>query len=359
MDATTPPSAIEIAHACDDDKEAARGRIVHLCAARADDAVVDALLKHLAGVPVTHERTIPIGTSFKIESRVLLDTADVILLLVSADFMASPDCMADAERALQRDSEKAARVLCVLGRACTWEYLPFAHLFFLPRDQQPIVAGQALREEALRDVAQEVRALLDEPAETDTACPFPGLEVFNEERAADFFGREAEVSDALSELTKSHPPRHWLHIDGPSGAGKSSFARAGIVPAVRAGAITGPEGWVVAVLRPGQNPIWKLAEALFDAKPPLKAHGRSLDALANELWQSDTALKGFLREARPEGYSVLLLVDQLEEAFTLASPDRAAVVQFDKLLAAALDDTDGPLLLLTTVRVDFVARMCE
>jgi hypothetical protein len=196
------------------------------------------------------------------------------------------------------------------------------------------------------------------------SAPFPGLASFDEDRADYFFGREAEIDEALAKLADSCALR-WLQIDGPSGAGKSSFARAGIVPAVRAGRLAvGPEKWVTIAMRPGQDPITNLAEALVKTNEPrLHIKGRGLDDVTAALRSNVDALKLLLREGRTDErgvlYGVLLLVDQLEEAFTLAHADKTAVKQFDELLAAALGDIDGPLVLVTTIRSDFVARMGE
>lgn len=197
-------------------------------------------------------------------------------------------------------------------------------------------------------------------AEADIECPFPGLEFFSEDRAADFFGREIEVAEALTQLAESRPPRRWLQIDGPSGVGKSSFARAGIAPAVRAGRLTRSlRQWVVVVLRPGYDPIANLARGLVKrATPPLDVR-RSLDAVLEELRSSRTALASLLHESAPDNHGVLLVIDQLEEAFTLAYTDATAVRQFAALLAAALDDRELSLILVTTIRSDFVTRMGE
>lgn len=85
-------------------------------------------------------------------------------------------------------------------------------------------------------------------------------------------GRKAEIEEALAKLAELRPPLRWLQIDGPSGAGKSSFARAGIVPAVRAGRLAGgPKNWTTAVTRPGHDPIVSLADAL---RPRARNDGR-------------------------------------------------------------------------------------
>ena len=217
--------------------------------------------------------------------------------------------------------------------------------------------------EARGELQEGLRVRVEAAAES----PFPGLDFFDEVRAADFFGREAEIEEALALLDDGRRARRWLQIDGASGAGKSSFARAGIVPAVRAGKLrSGPREWIIVVLRPGSDPIVNLAEALVGAAkndnegaPALDTRGRSLDGVIRELRASPGALAAMLCEGLPKAHGVLLLVDQLEEVFTLAHAAEPAVKQFDLQLAAALDHPDCPLLLVTTIRSDFVARMGE
>ncbi|XXS76909.1 AAA family ATPase [Sorangium sp. So ce131] len=189
-------------------------------------------------------------------------------------------------------------------------------------------------------------------------CPFPGLEFFDEDRANLFFGRDAEINEALQRLGDTGDThRRWLQIDGPSGAGKSSLARAGLVPRVQQG------GWIAgtlqrfrtAVFRPGPQPVRALATALRCAlKDRLPPGSCSADALALELGTSRSALARLLREhAGEEGF--LLVVDQLEEALTLSAPE--ARVHLDRLLAQALLDPGGPLYLVTTIRSDFEAGL--
>ncbi len=192
----------------------------------------------------------------------------------------------------------------------------------------------------------------------EAPCPFPGLEFFDEDRAEYFFGREEEVGEALGMLGGVGTHRRWLQIDGPSGAGKSSFARAGLVPAVRKQGIAGgPKSFAIAVLRPGPDPIVSLSRGLREALPSLKSALRS-DEVEAALRKEPTALRGLLAD-HAGGGGVLVLVDQLEEVFTLAGGDKAAVRGFDALLSAALADAEGPLYLVTTVRSDFTGRMGE
>jgi len=68
-----------------------------------------------------------------------LNTADLILLLISADFLASDYCYnQEMRRALERDARGEARIIPVLVRRVHWEKSPFSHLQALPLDGEPV-----------------------------------------------------------------------------------------------------------------------------------------------------------------------------------------------------------------------------
>src|SRR5258706_117173 len=62
------------------------------------------------------------------------------------------------------------------------------------------------------------------PKPFDGRCPYKGLEVFEEEDAELFFGREKLVNDLVGRVNESKT----VFITGPSGSGKSSLVRAGL-----------------------------------------------------------------------------------------------------------------------------------
>ena len=70
--------------------------------------------------------------------------------------------------------------------------------------------------------------------------PFKGLRAFYEDDSADFFGRDRLVADIVRRIDADAP---LIGLVGPSGSGKSSIVRAGVIPALRKGAIAGSDDW--------------------------------------------------------------------------------------------------------------------
>src|SRR4026207_1733383 len=91
----------------------------------------------------------------------------------------------------------------------------------------------------------------------DGRCPYKGLDVFEEEDAELFFGREKLIEDLVNRVKESRT----LFITGPSGSGKSSLVRAGLIHALKQGAINAlrSERWLYETMKPGRDPIGELA----------------------------------------------------------------------------------------------------
>ena len=91
--------------------------------------------------------------------------------------------------------------------------------------------------------------------------PFPGLRPFGTDEAHLFFGREGQSTELLR-LLREH---RFLAVLGPSGSGKSSLVRAGLLPSLYGGFMRAAgSDWRIAVMRPGSDPISRLAETLSD-----------------------------------------------------------------------------------------------
>lgn len=86
-----------------------------------------------------YDRRISAGEEWKHQIDAHLEAADIILLLVSADFLASDYCYdIEMRRALERHDAGEARVIPVIVRAVDWTGAPFDRLKILPRDAKPV-----------------------------------------------------------------------------------------------------------------------------------------------------------------------------------------------------------------------------
>src|SRR2546430_141747 len=82
-----------------------------------------------------HDRNISAGTDWKDSIDKHLESAQIILLLISADFLASDYCYEiEMTRAMERHKESKARVIPVILRNCDWSSAPFGRLQALPKD---------------------------------------------------------------------------------------------------------------------------------------------------------------------------------------------------------------------------------
>jgi formylglycine-generating enzyme required for sulfatase activity len=190
-------------------------------------------------------------------------------------------------------------------------------------------------------------------------CPFVGLAAYRVDQAHLFFGRQKETLDALAcffDTRPGSPAVRWLEINGNSGSGKSSLMQAGLLPLIDKGWLWRPgrryENWTrIGPMMPGEHPVEMLAECLA------QAFNARMSEIVRELREGDNALRYWLRERKAADAAFLLAIDQFEELFTFADPNERH--RFDRLLAAALEDADCPLFVISTVRSDFLDRFAE
>ncbi|WP_244245718.1 toll/interleukin-1 receptor domain-containing protein, partial [Pseudomonas aeruginosa] len=129
----------------------------------ADEALRDQLEKQLAmlkrqGVIETwHDRRIHAGQEIDTAIDEHINSDEIILLLVSPDFIASDYCYnIEMNRAMERHHAGEAIVIPVILRACDWHYAPFGKLLGTPQDGKPVTQWPD-RDEAFLQVAKEVR----------------------------------------------------------------------------------------------------------------------------------------------------------------------------------------------------------
>ena len=120
------------------------------------------MLKRQGLLQAWHDRRIGAGKDIHKEISSEIETANIILLLVSANFLASDYCYEkEMERALQKDKDGSAKVIPVILHPCDWDSAPFGNLRATPKDGKP-VSMFANRDEALAEIAKDIRSSIDE-----------------------------------------------------------------------------------------------------------------------------------------------------------------------------------------------------
>ena len=153
-----------------------------------------------------------------------------------------------------------------------------------------------------------------------SVCPYKGLAAYQAADAPLFHGRGRMVTRLVARLVDAP----LLVVSGSSGAGKSSLVRAGLVPALSAGALPGSAAWRAVVVTPGRRPV---------------------DALA--------ALTGATAPSRP----VLLVVDQFEELWGPGVDPVERTAFLDTVLG--LIDDGIVARCVAVLRGDHVGRLAE
>ena len=196
-----------------------------------------ALLKRRGVITSWHDRQITAGSEWAGEIDAHLDSADVILLLVSADFLHSDYCYdVEMTRAMQRHEAGEARVIPVVLRAVEWQTAPFGKLQAAPAGGVAVTSWKN-RDEAFADVVRAISTAIDElrggraHAHTSTPPPgspaefpdyFPGQRQLIDEHNSVMVGR-GYVRQAIDRFIATQP-RGYFIVEGGPGLGKTSIA---------------------------------------------------------------------------------------------------------------------------------------
>ncbi|MFW2340418.1 MAG: BTAD domain-containing putative transcriptional regulator, partial [Acidimicrobiia bacterium] len=181
------------------------------------------------------------------------------------------------------------------------------------------------------------------------ANPFQGLRPFTEDEAGRFFGRDRLVAEVVRRIAEGD---RLIAMVGPSGSGKSSAVRAGLIPSIRKGAVSGSDQWLIAHMLPGADPFIELEGAL------LRSTLDAPNSLADQLQTSEGLRRAALRLLPSESSRLLLVVDQFEELFTLVE-DHQDRQRFLDCLVDAIGDAYGRIVVVVTLRADFYGRPLE
>jgi energy-coupling factor transporter ATP-binding protein EcfA2 len=185
--------------------------------------------------------------------------------------------------------------------------------------------------------------------QSDDTCPYQGLEVFDEEHAEFFFGRERDVQRLIEKLKATR----FLAVLGASGSGKSSLVRAGLIRALREGALPQSETWAICVFKPGSRPLTTLTAQLLHVCAGKDSMQNTLDQMAND--ERTFHLAVALALANKPTARTVWVVDQFEEVFTVCNDEKERASFLSNLLYAS-SIPDGQSTVLLTMRADFLPK---
>ncbi|MGH3848046.1 MAG: ATP-binding protein, partial [Pseudonocardiaceae bacterium] len=160
-------------------------------------------------------------------------------------------------------------------------------------------------------------------------CPYLGLAAFQPKDVGRFFGREQLTAELVARTGEQLTWPGLLIVLGPSGSGKSSLLRAGLLPAVAAGALParGSWAWPRDLMTPGRRPVLELATRIASLA------GIPAGALEADLYTDPTRIIGAIRQA--------LLTNARRQADTSGPAPAADPVVIDLDMSQHADKSDN------------------
>jgi len=203
-----------------------------------DEELRDELEKHLSilrrqrVITGWHDRKIAAGREWAGEIDQHLNTAKVILLLISADFLASDYCYdVEMKRAMERHDNGEAQVIPVILRKVDWRGSLFGKLQALPTDAKPVTSWSN-RDEAFANIAMGIRKAIEDLHKAPTtvanlrpsADSLPPIWNVPHQRNINFTGRKELLKELHDALTSGKPAALTQALHGLGGVGKTQTA---------------------------------------------------------------------------------------------------------------------------------------
>src|SRR5690348_9655501 len=146
---------------------------IFICYAREDEKYRQSLekqlriLKRQGFITIWHDREILPGTEWQSEIDRHLKSAQIILLLVSPDFMDSDYCYSvEMNIAMERHQRGEANVIPIIVRPVYWQDAPFQKLQVLPPGAKPIASQNWHNlDDAFYDVTVGIREAINKVRE--------------------------------------------------------------------------------------------------------------------------------------------------------------------------------------------------
>jgi hypothetical protein len=141
---------------------------IFIAYAHEDESILAELKTHLTvlertqNVTVWYDGLVAPGQEWQATTKEVMQKSQIILLLISADFIASDECYNESmTAALAMHKAGKCMVVPILARPCLWQDMPFAFLQILPKNQQPLMSSVwRTAEEPFTQVAENLRFIV-------------------------------------------------------------------------------------------------------------------------------------------------------------------------------------------------------
>jgi hypothetical protein len=160
--------AMAVAWGSPEEETQAEALNVFISYSHADEQAKDDLLKHLEPlrrleiIKAWHDRMLKPGEDWGKKISDSLEKADIVLLLVSIDFINSPYCYdIELDRAIERHTTGECVVIPVILRSCMWKSTPFGTIQAVPKDGRPVSLWPD-RDDAFVNVAEGIKQTAEE-----------------------------------------------------------------------------------------------------------------------------------------------------------------------------------------------------
>ncbi|MEZ4301241.1 MAG: hypothetical protein R3B70_40275 [Polyangiaceae bacterium] len=146
---------------------------IYVSASRKDDRIVERLEKHLApllrarSATLWHRGMLGLGLERRAEAQRQLDSAHLLLAILSSDYLAEEDTYLEGEQAVRKNG---LWVVPILARPAAFELSPFRELQPVPFNRVPVTSWSD-QDSAFTEIAQAIATLLDQaqPAQSQAA----------------------------------------------------------------------------------------------------------------------------------------------------------------------------------------------
>ncbi|MEM9493112.1 MAG: ATP-binding protein, partial [Myxococcota bacterium] len=203
----------------------------------------------------------------------------------------------------------------------------------------------------------------DRPAPLAVANPYRGLQRFESDHRALFFGREPDIWRVVELMCE----RRLVILAGASGVGKSSLVRAGVLPQIVDAGLGRQRRFEVCTIVPGPHPLTAFAQGLarrFGAE--ISSDSEANDDTIDTSWSLERDIReelerrdwvGLRRRLRQSETGTVLFFDQLDELITLGDHHQAEILA-EAMGSLVAERTPG-VRVLATVRTDMLAELAS